>query len=130
MASADVGPSDYSFNSVDALDSAYLKHHEVTGKLIYDRCCVSYYGYYSNDSIEDVLGSKTLADDAIKQVYNEHRVLRPVEESLQGQHQARAQRGPGSTQLQESHWQLRDQRALRRHAGHGARCGDVWRHFA
>lgn len=68
---SDVGPSDYSFNSVDAFYSAYLKHHEVTGKLIYDRRRVSYYGYYSNDSIEDVLGSKTLADDAIKQVYND-----------------------------------------------------------
>lgn len=68
---SDVGPSDYSFNSVDAFYSAYLKHHEVTGKLIYDRRRVSYYGYYSNDSIEDVLGSKPLADDAIKQVYND-----------------------------------------------------------
>ncbi len=68
---SDVGPSDYSFNSVDAFYSAYLKHHEVTGKLIYDRRRVSYYGYYSNDSIEDVLDSKPLADDAIKQVYND-----------------------------------------------------------
>ena len=68
---SDVGPSDYSFNSVDAFYSAYLKHHEVTGKLMYDRRRVSYYGYSSNDSIEDLLNSKTLTDDALKQVYND-----------------------------------------------------------
>ena len=67
----DVGPSDYSYNNVDAFYSAYLKHHEVTGRLIYDRRRVSYYGYDSNDSIEDVLDSKSLADDARKQVYND-----------------------------------------------------------
>jgi hypothetical protein len=67
----DVGPSDYSFNNVDAFYSAYLKHHEVGGKLMYDRRRVSYYGYASNDSIEDVLDSKALADDALKQVYND-----------------------------------------------------------
>ncbi len=69
--SDDVGPSDYSYNSVDAFYNAYLKHHEVTGKLMYDRRRVSYYGYDSNDSIEDLLDSKTLADDARKQVYND-----------------------------------------------------------
>ncbi len=67
----DVGPSDYSYNNVDAFYNAYLKHHEVGGRLIYDRRRVSYYGYDSNDSIEDVLASKTLADDALKQVYND-----------------------------------------------------------
>ncbi len=67
----DVGPSDYSFNNVDAFYNAYLKHHEVTGKLMYDRRRVSYFGYDSNDSLEDVLHSKTLADDARKQVYND-----------------------------------------------------------
>lgn len=68
---SDVGPSDYSFNNMDAFYNAYLKHHEVSGKLIYDRRRVSYYGYSSNDSIEDLLDGKTLADDARKQVYND-----------------------------------------------------------
>ena len=68
---SDVGPSDYSLNNVDAFYNAYLKHHEAGGKLIYDRRRVSYYGYDSNDSIEDLLDSKTLAEDARKQVYND-----------------------------------------------------------
>lgn len=67
----DVGPSDYSFNNVDAFYNSYLKHHEVGGRLIYDRRRINYYGYASNDSIEDVLENKTLAEDAIKQVYND-----------------------------------------------------------
>ena len=68
---SDVGPSDYSYNSVDAFYNAYLKHHEVGGRLIYDRRRVSYYGYDSNDSIADVLDSKPLEDDDVKQVYND-----------------------------------------------------------
>jgi len=68
---SDVGPSDYSYNSVDAFYNAYLKHHEVSGRLIYDRRRVSYYGYDSNDSIADVLDSKPLKDDDVKQVYND-----------------------------------------------------------
>ncbi len=69
--SSDVGPSDYSFNNVDAFYNAYLKHHEVGGRLVYDRRRVSYYGYDSNDSIADVLDSKPLEDDDVKQVYND-----------------------------------------------------------
>ena len=68
---SDVGPSDYSYNSVDAFYNAYLKHHEVGGRLIYDRRRVSYYGYDSNDSIADVLDNKPLEDDDVKQVYND-----------------------------------------------------------
>ena len=68
---SDVGPSTYSFNNVDAFYSAYLKHHEVVGRLLYDRRRVSYYGYSSNDSIENVLDGKSLDDDAIKQEYND-----------------------------------------------------------
>ena len=68
---SDVGPSDYSYNSVDAFYNAYLKHHEVVGRLIYDRRRVSYYGYDSNDSIADVLDRKPLEDDDVKQVYND-----------------------------------------------------------
>lgn len=68
----DVGPSDYSFNSVDGFYTAYLKHHEVTGRLLYDRRRVSYYGYNSTDSAENViLSAPPVPDDARKQVYND-----------------------------------------------------------
>ncbi|MBS1499179.1 MAG: hypothetical protein JST41_08445 [Bacteroidetes bacterium] len=67
----DLGPSAYSFNQGDAFYSAYLKEHEVTGRLMYDRRRVSYYGYTSNDSIKDVLEDKDLDKDDRKQVYND-----------------------------------------------------------
>lgn len=69
---ADRGPSDYSFNNVDGYYNAYLRHHAVEGRLIYDRRRVSYYGYNSTDSLENlhVLSAKP-TDDAIKQVYND-----------------------------------------------------------
>lgn len=67
----DLGPSAYSFNTGDAFYNAYLEHHEVSGRLMYDRRRVSYYGYTSNDSIKDVLESKDLEKDDRKQVYND-----------------------------------------------------------
>ncbi|MEO7080038.1 MAG: hypothetical protein ABIY71_00880, partial [Flavobacteriales bacterium] len=66
------GPSDYSFNNVDGYYNAYLRHHAVEGRLIYDRRRVSYYGYNSTDSLENLhLQDPTPLDDATKQVYND-----------------------------------------------------------
>lgn len=68
----DVGPSDYSFNAVDAFYNAYLDHHEVSGRFLYDRRRVSYYGYDSTDSLENlILVAPQPPDDARKQVYND-----------------------------------------------------------
>ncbi len=66
----DVGPSDYSFNNVDAFYSAYLKHHEVTGKVIYDRRRISYYGY--DPSIPTEVPIPLNSDhDELRQIYND-----------------------------------------------------------
>lgn len=67
----DVGPSAYSFNSVDGYYKHFLPDHEASGKLMYDRRRVSYYGYASNDSIEDVLEALEPREDARKQIYND-----------------------------------------------------------
>ncbi|MDX9750031.1 MAG: TonB-dependent receptor [Flavobacteriales bacterium] len=68
----DTGPSDYSLNRIDAHYTRFLPHHEVGGRLIYDRRRVSHYGYIATDSIEDAIAA--IADppvDALKQVYND-----------------------------------------------------------
>lgn len=67
----DVGPSDYSFNSIDGFYKHFLRTHEVQGRLIYDRRRVSYYGYTSNDSIQDLINSLAPPEDALRQVYND-----------------------------------------------------------
>ena len=67
----DVGPSTYSFNSIDAHYKHFLPNHEVGGGLIYDRRRVSYYGYASNDSVQDALDALAPPDDALKQFYND-----------------------------------------------------------
>lgn len=68
----DVGPSDYSFNAVDGYYNAYMKNHEVSGRVIYDRRRVSYYGYESTDSLENLLlVTPNVPDGARKQVYND-----------------------------------------------------------
>ncbi|MBZ0205237.1 MAG: hypothetical protein K8H89_02850 [Flavobacteriales bacterium] len=68
----DRGPSDYSFNNLDAYYNAYLRHHAVEGRLIYDRRRVSYYGYNSTDSLENLhILSPAPPEDATKQVYND-----------------------------------------------------------
>ena len=70
--SKDVGPSDYSFNNIDAHYTHFLPDHELSGRLLYDRRRVSYYGYTSNDSIEDALQAIPEPPvDAFKQVYND-----------------------------------------------------------
>lgn len=67
----DVGPSDYSFNRVDGHYSAYMRHHELTGRLTYDRRRISYYGYTLTDSLNNLqLVSPAPSDELVKQVYN------------------------------------------------------------
>ena len=67
----DVGPSVYSFNSVDGYYKHFLPDHEATGRLMYDRRRVSYYGYAANDSINDALDALDEPEDARKQFYND-----------------------------------------------------------
>ncbi|MBK9176083.1 MAG: hypothetical protein IPM46_07040 [Flavobacteriales bacterium] len=68
----DVGESDYSFNSIDGFYKHFFADHEAVGRLIYDRRRVNYYGYTSNDSIEDAIeNAPNRPDDAIKQFYND-----------------------------------------------------------
>ena len=68
----DRGPSDYSFNNLDAFYNAYLSHHDVEGRLMYDRRRISYYGYSSTDSLENLIkASPDPPKDALKQVYND-----------------------------------------------------------
>ena len=68
----DVGPSDYSFNSVNVFYKHFLRNHEVGGGLIYDRRRVSYYGYPSNDSIANVIeNAPEPKEDFQKQIYND-----------------------------------------------------------
>lgn len=68
----DRGPSDYSFNNLDGYYNAYLRHHAVEGRLTYDRRRVSYYGYPSTDSLENLHAlAPEPPEDALKQVYND-----------------------------------------------------------
>ena len=67
----DVGPSVYSFNSVDGYYKHFLPDHEATGRLMYDRRRVSYYGFAANDSINDALDALDEPEDARKQFYND-----------------------------------------------------------
>ncbi len=68
----DVGPSDYSFNSVHGFYKHFLPNHEVGGRITYDRRRVSYYGYPSTDSVENVIDNAVAPpDDARKQFYND-----------------------------------------------------------
>ncbi len=69
---ADRGPSDYSFNNLDGFYTAYLRHHEVTGRAFYERRRISYYGYHSTDSLENRMNNLgALPADTRKQVYND-----------------------------------------------------------
>ncbi len=68
----DVGPSDYGYNSIHGFYKHYLSDHEVGGRIMYDRRRVNYYGYASNDSIENVIDNAVAPpDDAVKQFYND-----------------------------------------------------------
>lgn len=69
---ADRGPSDYGTNTIDAYYDAYLGKYAVQGRALYDRQRVSYYGYPSTDSLENlILVSPHAPEDALKQVYND-----------------------------------------------------------
>ena len=68
----DVGPSDYSNNSIHGFYKHFLPNHEIGGRIMYDRRRVSYYGYPSNDSIENVIQNAPKPPaDALKQFYND-----------------------------------------------------------
>lgn len=68
----DRGPSDYSFNNIDGFYNAYLPKHALEARVGYDRRRVSYYGYHSTDSLENLmLRSPEPPSDAKKQVYND-----------------------------------------------------------
>lgn len=68
----DRGPSDYSTNHLDAYYNAYLRKHAVEGRVIYDRKRVSYYGYPTTDSLENlILRSPKAPEDFLKQIYND-----------------------------------------------------------
>lgn len=67
----DMGPSDYSFNSIDGHYAHFLPEHEVAGRLIYDRRRVSYYGYTASDSISAEQGVIVAPEDFSKQIYND-----------------------------------------------------------
>lgn len=67
----DVGPSRYSFNAVDGFYDHYIRNHEVGGRLMYDRRRVSYYGYASTDSIQNLIDRTAPPEDQLKQFYND-----------------------------------------------------------
>ena len=68
----DVGPSDYSFNNVDAFYKHFLPNHEAEGRLIYDRRRISYYGYNElTDSILNIQNITQHREDDLRQVYND-----------------------------------------------------------
>lgn len=67
----DVGPSDYSVNTVEGFYKSFLPRHEVGGRAIYDRRRVSYYGYPSNDSIQQVIDDSAPGVNDLKQIYND-----------------------------------------------------------
>jgi hypothetical protein len=56
---------------VDGYYKHFLPDHEATGRLMYDRRRVSYYGYAANDSINDALDALDEPEDARKQFYND-----------------------------------------------------------
>ncbi len=68
----DVGPSDYSFNNVDAFYKHFLPKHELIGRVIYDRRRISYYGYDElTDSILNIQNITQHTEDDLKQVYSD-----------------------------------------------------------
>lgn len=68
----DVGPSDYGDNRLDAYYASYMRHHKVEGRILYDRRRISYYGYSSTDSLENLmLLFPDVPADTRKQVYND-----------------------------------------------------------
>lgn len=68
----DRGPSKYGNDRVDGYYNAYLGKHAVEGRAIYERRRVSYYGYPSTDSLENlILLAPKAPEDRLKQIYND-----------------------------------------------------------
>lgn len=67
----DVGPSRYSNNSIDAFYRHIIQKNEASGRLMYQRDRISYYGYPSNSALEDSLGRLEGDKDRLKQFYND-----------------------------------------------------------
>lgn len=67
----DVGPSRYGNNSIDAFYRHIIQKNEASGRLMYDRRRISYYGYPSNDKLEDSLSLLGGDKDRLKQFYND-----------------------------------------------------------
>ncbi len=67
----DVGPSRYGNNSIDAFYRHIIQKNEASGRLMYDRRRISYYGYPSNDKLEDSLSLIDGDKDRLKQFYND-----------------------------------------------------------
>ncbi len=67
----DVGPSSYSNNSIDAFYRGIIQKNEASGRLIYDRRRISYYGYPSSKENEDSLSLIGGTKDRLKQFYND-----------------------------------------------------------
>lgn len=68
---SDVGSSRYSYNNVDAYYNHFLRNHEVSGRLMYDRRRVSYYGYEATDSVASLIDNTAHEQDDLKQFYND-----------------------------------------------------------
>ncbi|MBX2973342.1 MAG: hypothetical protein KF797_09580 [Flavobacteriales bacterium] len=68
---SDVGSSRYSYNNVDAYYNHFLRNHEVSGRLMYDRRRVSYYGYEATDSVASLIDNTAHEQDDLKQLYND-----------------------------------------------------------
>jgi hypothetical protein len=65
----DVGPSDYGYNNIDGFYTQYMKHHEVGGRLTYDRRRVNFYGYSPVALDDDTIAQPT--DDELERFYND-----------------------------------------------------------
>jgi len=65
----DVGPSDYGYNNIDGFYTQYMPHHEVGGRLTYDRRRVNFYGFSPVALDDDTIAQPT--DDELERFYND-----------------------------------------------------------
>lgn len=65
----DVGPSDYGYNNIDGFYTQYMPHHEVGGRLTYDRRRVNFYGYTPSALDADTIAQPT--EDDLERFYND-----------------------------------------------------------
>lgn len=64
-----VGESDYGYNSIDGFYKQFLQHHEVGGRLTYDRRRFNNYGYLPLALDADTIAQPT--DDELERFYND-----------------------------------------------------------